>query len=62
LALCLPEGKMAIRKLTAAFVKSAKAEVGAERSVFWDGALPGFGLMVTAAGHRSFVAQSSARD
>jgi integrase len=47
---------MAVRKLTAAFVKTAKAD-DAERTLFWDTALPGFGLMVTSAGHRSYVAQ-----
>jgi integrase len=52
---------MAVRKLTAAFVRSAKAEPGADRSVYWDEPLPGFGLMVTSAGHRSFVAQYRAR-
>src|SRR5690348_767455 len=44
-------------KLTAGFVKSAKAEPGAERSIFWDAALPAFGLMVTSAGKRSYVCQ-----
>jgi integrase len=46
-----------VRKLTAAFVKTAKAEPDAERSIYWDEALSGFGLMVTNAGHRSYVAQ-----
>jgi hypothetical protein len=45
------------RKLTAAFVKSATAEDGKERSVYWDQELSGFGLMVTSAGHRSYVVQ-----
>jgi integrase len=44
-------------KLSPAFVASAKAEPGAERSIFWDSDLPGFGLQVTAAGHKSFVCQ-----
>jgi len=44
-------------KLTPTFVEKATAEPGAERTVFWDETLPGFGLMVTKAGHRSFVYQ-----
>jgi integrase len=48
-------------RLTAAFVQTATAEPGAERTVYWDTALPSFGLMVTAAGHRSFVCQYRAR-
>jgi integrase len=43
--------------LTAAFVQSATAEPGKDRSVYWDTALPGFGLMVTRSGARSFVVQ-----
>jgi integrase len=41
--------------LTENFVKTAKVETGAERTIYWD--RPGFGLMVTSAGHRSFVVQ-----
>jgi integrase len=52
---------MAVRKLTGSFVRSIHAEPGKERSVYWDTALPGFGLMVTSAGHRSFVVQYRAR-
>jgi site-specific recombinase XerD len=48
---------MASKRLTESFVKTATAEVGAERSIFWDEGLPGFGLMVTSSGHRSFVVQ-----
>jgi integrase len=48
---------MAIRKLTADFVKRAKAEPDVDRTVFWDEGLPGFGLMVTPSGHRSWVVQ-----
>jgi integrase len=48
---------MPVRKLTSAFCRSAKAEPNAERSVYWDEALPSFGLMVTGSGHRSYVAQ-----
>ena len=44
-------------KLTQPFVTKAKAQPGAERSLFWDAAMEGFGLMVTAAGHRSYVVQ-----
>ena len=45
------------RKLSPAFIASAKAEPGAERSIYWDDGLSGFGLQVTAAGHKSFVCQ-----
>ncbi len=48
---------MAIKKLTADFARTARAEHGAERTVYWDKDLPGFGLMVTPAGHRSWVIQ-----
>jgi integrase len=48
---------MAVKKLTAAFTKNAAAEPGAERTVYWDEGLPGFGLMVTKTGHRSFIVQ-----
>jgi integrase len=44
-------------KLSPAFVASAKAEPGAERSIYWDQDLAGFGLQVTAAGFKSFVCQ-----
>ena len=44
-------------KLKQAFVDRAKADDGAERTVFWDESLPGFGLVVTASGHRSFCLQ-----
>jgi integrase len=44
-------------KLTPAFCQKAVAEQGAERSVYWDEDLPGFGLVVTKGGHRSFVVQ-----
>ncbi|HZV04170.1 MAG TPA: integrase arm-type DNA-binding domain-containing protein [Gemmataceae bacterium] len=42
-------------KLTPAFVTKASAAPGADRTVYWDEAQPGFGLMVTANGHRSYV-------
>jgi Arm DNA-binding domain/Phage integrase family/Phage integrase central domain len=44
-------------KLTKAFVAKAKAVAGAERSIWWDENMESFGLMVTAAGHRSFIVQ-----
>jgi integrase len=53
---------MANRKLTADFVRTAKAEPGAERSFYWDKNLPGFGLMVTPLGHRSYIAQYRANN
>ena len=45
------------KNLSPQFVASAKAEPGAERSIFWDETLPGFGLMVTKAGAKSYVCQ-----
>jgi integrase len=44
-------------KLTPGFVIRATAAPGAERTTFWDQTLPGFGLMVTANGHKSYVVQ-----
>jgi integrase len=44
-------------KLTQAFVEKAVADAGAERTVFWDQDRPGFGLVVTGKGAKSFVAQ-----
>ena len=44
-------------KLTPAFCQKARAQDGAERSLYWDADLPGFGLAVTATGHRSYVVQ-----
>ena len=43
--------------LSPAFVERAEAEPGKDRSIYWDTALRGFGLMVTAAGHKSYVVQ-----
>jgi integrase len=43
--------------LSPQFITSAEAKSGAERTIYWDEALPGFGLMVTANGARSFVVQ-----
>jgi integrase len=48
---------MPVRKLTASFVKGAGTEPGAERTIWWDKDLPGFGLMVTPTGHKSYVVQ-----
>jgi integrase len=44
-------------KLTPSFCLKATAEPGRERSIYWDETMPGFGLVVTDAGHRSFVVQ-----
>jgi integrase len=45
-------------KLTPAFVaKPPLPEPPKDRTIHWDGTLPGFGLMVTANGHASFVCQ-----
>jgi integrase len=44
-------------RLTPAFVAKAEAAEGAERSIYWDEAMPGFGLMVTPTGRKSFVYQ-----
>ena len=54
-------GQMPSKKLTAAFVRSAKAQPGDERTFYWDEDTAGFGLMVTPLGHRSYVAQYRAR-
>jgi hypothetical protein len=46
-------------KLTAGFVLSAaKPAGGKDRVIYWDDRRPGFGLMVTASGKRSFVFQA----
>src|SRR6516162_1105073 len=44
-------------KLSPQFITSPEAKSGAERTIYWDDELPGFGLMVTANGARSFVVQ-----
>src|SRR5271157_5501317 len=44
-------------RLTQAFADKAQAAPGAERTIFWDESMPGFGLMVTSSGHKSFVCQ-----
>jgi hypothetical protein len=44
-------------KLTQKFIDGpkAKAEAGAERTIWWDTGMEGFGLQITASGARSFV-------
>ena len=44
-------------KLTPAFVVSAAAPLTGDRIIYWDEALPCFGLMVTKNGRKSFVVQ-----
>ena len=49
-------------KLTPSFIKRAvhvddAARPGADRTIYWHAELHGFGLMVTAGGHKSFVVQ-----
>jgi integrase len=44
-------------KLTPAFAAKATLATGAERTTYWDAGMPGFGLMVTTNGHRSYVVQ-----
>jgi integrase len=44
-------------KLTPAFAAKATTPPGAKRTTYWDAGMPGFGLMVTANGHRSYVVQ-----
>jgi integrase len=44
-------------KLTPAFVMNAPPPEHGDRVVYWDEVLPGFGLMVTAKGRRSYVVQ-----
>lgn len=48
-------------KLTPAFVLNAKRPDKGDRIIYWDQALPCFGLMVTAKGHKSFVVQYRAK-
>src|SRR5262249_50063159 len=52
-----PERKMPQANLTEKFVAAATAPAGKDRELFWEPALPGFALMVTAAGARSFIVQ-----
>jgi integrase len=44
-------------KLTPGFISKAKPPTDSDRVIYWDEAMPGFGLMVTRAGHKSFVLQ-----
>jgi hypothetical protein len=44
-------------KLTPSFVAKAPRPVKGDRCIYWDQGMPGFGLMVTSAGHKSFVVQ-----
>jgi integrase len=48
-------------RLTPASVRNAQTDTGADRTIFWDTKTPGFGLQVTAAGHKSFVIQYRAK-
>jgi integrase len=48
-------------KLTPKTVREARADKGADRTIFWDTKISGFGLQVTAAGHKSFVVQYRAK-
>src|SRR5262245_1003315 len=49
------------KRLTAAFVTDATTIPGKDRTIFWDANMPGFGLMVTHNGARSYVIQYRAR-
>jgi integrase len=44
-------------KLTPGAVKNAAAPMSGDRLIYWDEAMPGFGLCVTADSHRSYVYQ-----
>src|SRR5262249_34255882 len=57
LTACLPRSTSMQRKLTSAFVQNPPLPEKGDREIFWDTSLPGFGLMVTKNGHRSFVVQ-----
>jgi integrase len=45
------------RKLSSAFIAKAPLPEKGDRTIYWDESRPGFGLMVTSNGHRSFVVQ-----
>jgi len=47
--------------LTPATVRNARADDGKDRTIFWDTKTTGFGLQVTAAGHKSFIVQYRAK-
>ncbi len=44
-------------KLTPAFIAKAPTAHSLRRTIYWDAAMPGFGFMVTANGHKSYVVQ-----
>ena len=44
-------------RLTPTFAAKATTAADAKRTTYWDASLPGFGLMVTANGHQSYVVQ-----
>jgi integrase len=48
-------------RLTPKAVREARADKDADRTIFWDTKTSGFGLQVTAAGHKSFVVQYRAK-
>src|SRR4249919_2025461 len=48
-------------KLTPAFLQTARAKEGSDRTIHWDARTTGFGLQVTATGHKSFVIQYRAK-
>jgi integrase len=57
---------MPTQKLTPSFIKRAvhvddATKPGADRTIYWDEKLQGFGLMVTTGGHKSFVVQYRAK-
>jgi integrase len=53
----LTHGLLMRARLTPAFAAKVEAASGARRTTYWDAGMPGFGLMVTANGHRSYVVQ-----
>jgi integrase len=48
-------------KLTPGFISKAELPTATDRVIYWDEAMPGFGLVVTRSGHRSFILQYRAR-
>jgi integrase len=60
-AITQDEGSAMRTRLTPASVRHAQADADADRTIFWDTKTPGFGLQVTAAGHKSFVIQYRAK-